>query len=80
MLRWSQDHLGRRVLTFLCVFSCLKAEKVATSAYACRWYSTDKRVTNLLAILLQKAQRPMVLTAGNFAAMSNRLFLSVSRL
>lgn len=53
---------------------------VADSAYNCNWYSTDKCFKKLLIILIARSQKPVEVTAGKFAAISNSTFVTVSNI
>ncbi|XP_077286984.1 odorant receptor 67c-like [Arctopsyche grandis] len=60
----------------------LEAEKVYISAYSSKWFEVNSRgghVGRLIAMVQHKAQRPLHLTAGKFAPMSNALFVAIIR-
>lgn len=74
------DLVFREILILYDHILNFQAEKVSMSAYISKWYEAGwggGKVGRMILILQQKAQRPLHLTAGKFAPMSNALFVSV---
>nr|AXM05152.1 odorant receptor [Campoletis chlorideae] len=56
----------------------LHSERIALAAYSGKWWKFDNRYKNTLIILILRAQRPLVLTAGKILILSLETFTSVS--
>ncbi|KAJ9578864.1 hypothetical protein L9F63_004923, partial [Diploptera punctata] len=54
------------------------SERVLNAAYHCEWYATDMRFRKNLRLLMERAKRPIKLTAGGFSHLTLEGFASVS--
>ncbi|XP_049942635.1 odorant receptor Or2-like [Schistocerca serialis cubense] len=55
-----------------------QAEAVSTAAYGCSWVDAGTRFKHALRILISRAQKPLILTAGYIYPINREAFLSVS--
>nr|AOG12953.1 odorant receptor [Eogystia hippophaecolus] len=77
------------VLYFMCIITELlmycyygdllkrKSERVVEMAYCCNWENTDVRTQRALLLLMQRAQRTLVLRAGNMFELSMMTFSAI---
>ncbi|XP_049950900.1 odorant receptor Or2-like [Schistocerca serialis cubense] len=54
-----------------------ESEYVSFAVYSCRWPGADRRVTNLLRIVMSRAQKASFLTAGKVHPINRDTFLSL---
>jgi hypothetical protein len=56
----------------------LQSFKTLNAAYHCEWYTADKKFRKHLHILMERAKRPVKLTAGGFSTLTLENFSKVS--
>nr|QLI62072.1 odorant receptor 29 [Streltzoviella insularis] len=56
-----------------------KSERVVEMAYCCNWENADVRMQRALLLLMQRAQRTLVLRAGNMFELSMMTFSAILR-
>nr|AFL03412.1 odorant receptor 1 [Locusta migratoria] len=54
-----------------------ESEYVSFAAYSCRWGGAERKVTNVLRIIMSRAQRASLLTAGKVHPINRDTFLSL---
>ncbi|XP_023316067.1 odorant receptor 13a-like isoform X2 [Trichogramma pretiosum] len=65
---------------------CYVAEKLndrnsdlLVAVYECRWWALDKRDARSVQLIMERAQRPLQVTAGKFCVLSFRLFAIIGK-
>jgi hypothetical protein len=64
----------------LCIAIVLQSSETLNAAYHCEWYTTNIKFRKHLYILMERAKRPVKLTAGGFSALTLGNFTNVSKI
>lgn len=59
------------------VFSYFQSEKLLQACYECNWYEYEINIRKLIFIIMERAKRPLKLTAAKFATLSLQSFATV---
>lgn len=66
--------------TLLYITTSLQSTNTLNAAYHCEWYSTNSKFRKHLCILMERAKKPVKLTAGGFSTLTLENFTKVSKL
>ncbi|KAJ8936710.1 hypothetical protein NQ318_020322 [Aromia moschata] len=55
------------------------ANKISTSVYECDWLAADTKFKKSMILTLARLQKPIYLTAGNFAPLTLATFVGVKQ-
>jgi hypothetical protein len=65
---------------FATMIFTFQSSEVLNAAYRCEWDSVNCKFRKDLSILMERAKRPVKLTAGGFSALTLENFTKVSKL
>jgi hypothetical protein len=63
----------------LTVIFTFQSSKILNAAYHCEWHTANSKFRKDLSILMERAKRPVKLTAGGFSALTLENFAKVSK-